>query len=711
MASRVLPGIPSPLGATWDGNGVNFALYSEAATGVELCLFDDSGRQRESVPFTEITGHVWHAYLPDVRPGQLYGYRVHGPYEPAAGQRFNPAKLLIDPYAKAIAGKLNWQAPVFGYQRGNKDSDLSRDDNDDAWGMPKCVVVDPSFDWQGDAPPAIPWHKTVIYETHVKGLTIRHPELEAKVRGSYAGLASPPIVDYLKNLGITAVELMPVHDFLGTKSLIDRGLSNYWGYNTTNFFSPSAKYSSSGDRGGQVKEFKTMVKMLHSAGIEVILDVVYNHTSEGDELGPTLSFRGIDNLTYYRLEPGRERHYVDYTGTGNSLNVPHPQVLKLVMDSLRYWVLEMHVDGFRFDLASTLAREMNDVDRLSAFFAVVHHDPVISQVKLIAEPWDLGEGGYQLGNFPVLWTEWNGKYRDSVRRFWKADKGLLAELGYRLTGSSDLYQQNGRSPYASINFITAHDGFTLHDLVSYNRKHNKANGEGNRDGTNDNFSWNCGVEGPTDNLDIIELRERQKRNFLATLFLSQGVPMLFGGDELGRTQRGNNNAYCQDNDVSWYDWNLNDKKRALLEYTKRLIQIRRAHPILRRSKFFQGRPVLGSGIKDIMWLRPDGQEMTDEDWKSSRVHCISVFLAGTVPGEANEKGEPMADDDLLLLLNPDNKEVDFTGPVLEQVAQWEVILDTDTSEVKPPKRVLRGGEKLKVGGRSTLFLRKIETQK
>jgi len=711
LTNRALPGKPHPLGATWDGNGVNFALYSEAATGVELCLFDDSGRQQESIPFTEITGHVWHAYLPDVRPGQLYGYRVHGPYKPAAGQRFNPAKLLIDPYAKAIAGKLNWQAPVFGYKRRSRDSDLSRDDSDDAWGVPKCVVIDPSFDWQGDAPPAIPWHRTVIYETHVKGFTIRHPELEAKVRGTYTGLVSPPMLDYLRSLGITAVELMPVHDFLGTKSLVDRGLSNYWGYNTTSFFSPSAKYSGSGDRGGQVKEFKAMVKMLHSAGIEVILDVVYNHTSESDELGPTLSFRGIDNLTYYRHDPGRKRYYVDYTGTGNSLNVPHPQVLKLVMDSLRYWVLEMHVDGFRFDLASTLARELHDVDRLSSFFNIIHNDPVISQVKLIAEPWDLGEGGYQLGNFPVLWTEWNGKYRDALRRFWKADEGLLAELGYRLTGSSDLYQRAGRSPYASINFITAHDGFTLHDLVSYNRKHNKANGEGNRDGANDNFSWNCGVEGPTDDLNIIELRERQKRNFLATLFLSQGVPMLCGGDELGRTQRGNNNAYCQDNDISWYDWNLDDKKRALLEYTKRLIQIRRDHPILRRSKFFQGRPVLGSGIKDIMWLRPDGQEMTSEDWKSSQVRCVGVFLAGTVPGEVNEKGEPMADDDLLLLLNPDNKEVDFTGPVLEQAAQWEVILDTGTSEVTPPKRVLRGGEKLKVSERSALLLRKIETQK
>jgi isoamylase len=708
MTSRALPGKPYPLGATWDGHGVNFALYSEAATGVELCLFGDSSQQRETIPFTEVTSYVWHAYLPDIRPGQLYGYRVHGPYQPTAGHRFNPAKLLIDPYARAITGKVNWQAPVFGYQWGSQDGDLSRDDSDDAWGMPKGVVVDSSFDWQGDAPPAIPWHKTIIYETHVRGLTVRHPELEAKVRGSYAGLASPPMVDYLGKLGITAVELMPVHDFLGTKSLVDRGLSNYWGYNTTNFFSPSANYSSSGDRGGQIEEFQTMVKTLHLAGIEVILDVVYNHTAEGDELGPTLSFRGIDNLTYYRHEPGWERYYEDFTGTGNSLNLHHPQVLELVMDSLRYWVEEMHVDGFRFDLASTLARGRHDVDRSSAFFAAIHEDPVVSRVKLIAEPWDVGEGGYQLGNFPVLWSEWNGEYRDAVRRFWKADEGQVAELGYRLTGSSDLYQPTGRSPYASINFVTAHDGFTLHDLVSYNRKHNEANGEANRDGIDDNLSWNCGVEGPTDAPGIIELRERQKRNFLATLFLSQGVPMLCGGDELGRTQGGNNNAYCQDNDISWYDWNLDDRKRALLDYTKHLIQTRRNHPTLHRGKFFGGQTIPGSGIKDIIWLRPDGQEMTDEDWKSSQLRCLGMLV--TAPRGIDEEGKPLADDTLLLLLNSGGKEVDFTGPVVEKAARWELILDTATSEVAPPKRFLGDGEKMKVSGHSTLLWRRMETK-
>jgi isoamylase len=708
MASRALPGKPYPLGATWDGHGVNFALYSEAATGVELCLFDDSGQQ-ESIPFTETTGRIWHAYIPGIGPGQLYGYRVHGPYQPTAGHRFNPAKLLIDPYAKAIAGRVNWKAPVFGYQRGSKDGDLSRDDSDDAWGVPKCVVVDPYFDWQDDALPSIPWHETIIYETHVRGLTIRHPELETKVRGSYAGLASPPIVDYFRQLGVTAVELMPVHDFLGTKSLTDRGLSNYWGYNTTNFFSPSAAYSSSGDRGGQIKEFKTMVKTLHSAGIEVILDVVYNHTAEGDDLGPTLSFRGIDNLTYYRHETGRERYYEDFTGTGNSLNVRHPQVLKLIMDSLRYWVREMHVDGFRFDLAATLAREQHDVDRFAAFLAAVHQDPVVSWVKLIAEPWDVGEGGYQLGNFPVLWSEWNGEYRDAVRRFWKADKGQVAELGYRFTGSSDLYQPTGRSPYASINFVTSHDGFTLHDLVSYNQKHNEANGEANHDGTDDNLSWNCGVEGPTDDLNIIELRERQKRNFLATLFLSQGVPMLCGGDELGRTQGGNNNAYCQDNEISWYDWNLDDRKRALLEYTKHLVQTRRDHPVLHRKKFFRGQPIRDSGIKDIMWLRPDGQEMTDKDWESSSARCIGMFLTAMASEEAAEEGKPLADGALLLFLNPDSKELDVTGPALAQPARWELILDTAASEVTPPKPVLGDGEKLKVGGQSAVLLRRVGT--
>ncbi len=707
MTVKILPGKPYPLGATWDGEGVNFAIYSENAEKVELCLFDeaDSKTERERVAFREVTGHVWHAYLPDIKPGQLYGYRIHGTYEPKEGLRFNPAKLLIDPYAIAICGKVNWDAPVFSYQIGHADADLSFDDQDDAWGMPKCVVIDPSFNWEGDRSPRTPWHKTIIYEVHVKGITARHPDVPQEQRGTYTGLASPPVLEYLKSLGITAVELLPIHDFLDDKHLVEHGLRNYWGYNTTNFFAPTALYSSSGDTGGQVTEFKEMVKALHKAGIEVILDVVYNHTPEGNELGPTLSFRGIDNPTYYRLVEDDKRRYMDYTGTGNSPNMRHPQVLKLIMDSLRYWVQEMHVDGFRFDLAATLARELHDVDRLSAFFDIIHQDPVISRVKLIAEPWDVGEGGYQVGNFPVLWTEWNGKYRDAVRKFWRGDDGQVAEIAYRLAGSSDLYEDTGRRPYASINFVVAHDGFTLHDLVSYNEKHNEGNCEDSRDGMNDNLAWNCGVEGPTDNQDIIKLREQQKRNFLATLFLSQGVPMLYGGDEISRSQNGNNNAYCQDNEISWHDWELDENRKALLAFVKGLIQLRHEHPVLRRRKFFQGRSIRGADIKDIMWLRADGEEMSDEDWKSSWIRCIGMLMSGETSDEFDEKGQGVKDDTLLVLLNSYHEPVSFSLPVPVADVKWQVILDTTTSGLASGEQIMNGKQPLEIAGRSVVMLR------
>jgi glycogen operon protein len=593
---NVLPGRPFPLGATWDGQGTNFSLYSEVATGVELCLFDarDPRQEYGRASLSEKTANVWHGYLPGIRPGQLYGYRVHGPYEPERGLRFNPAKLVLDPYAKAVSGSVDWTAPVFGYQLGDPRADLSLDSSDSSWGVAKAVVVDPHFDWDGDRLPRTPLHRTVIYEVHVKGFTIKHPGVPDHQRGTYAGLSAPAVIEYLQRLGVTAVELLPVHTFLDDKFLLEKGLRNYWGYNTSNFFAPEARYSSAGDRGQQVSEFKAMVKALHAAGIEVILDVVYNHTSEGNELGPTLSFRGIDNPTYYRLSAEQPRYYLNFTGTGNSFNARHPQVLRLIMDSLRYWVLEMHVDGFRFDLAATLARELHDVDRLSSFFDIIHQDPVLSQVKLIAEPWDIGQGGYQVGNFPIIWTEWNDKYRDTVRRFWRGDEDQMAELGYRLTGSSDLYQDDGRSPQASINFVTAHDGFTLHDLVSYNEKHNEANGEDNRDGNNHNISYNFGVEGPTDDPKIRVAREQQMRNFLATLLFSQGTPMICGGDERGRTQQGNNNAYAQDNEISWFDWQETELSRSLYDFTCRVVQLRHEHPALHRKKFFQGRAIRGA---------------------------------------------------------------------------------------------------------------------
>ncbi|MGI5836231.1 MAG: glycogen debranching protein GlgX [Chloroflexota bacterium] len=681
---KVWPGKPDPLGATWDGEGVNFTLYSENATRVDLCLFDDpdSPDESERITLPEVTAFVWHGYVPSLRPGQLYGYRVYGPFAPEEGYRFNPSKLLIDPYAKALAGSVNWEAPLYGFPPGSDGQDLQLDDRDDAWGMPKGVVIDPSFDWGDDQPLQTPWHRTIIYEAHVKGLTARHPEVDDKLRGSYAGLASPAIIAYLKELGITAVELMPVHAFIDDKFLLDMGLSNYWGYNTLGYFAPEGRYSSSGDRGGQVNEFKAMVKTLHTAGIEVILDVVYNHTAEGNHLGPTLCFRGIDNRTYYRLVPDQPRYYLDYSGTGNSLNTLHPQVLKLVMDSLRYWVKEMHVDGFRFDLAATLARNHDGVDRLSAFFDLIHQDPLISRVKLIAEPWDIGEGGYQVGNFPVLWAEWNGQYRDTLRRYWRGEEAQVSDLAYRLTGSSDLYQDDGRSPYASINLITSHDGFTLHDLVSYNQKHNESNGEEGRDGYDANLSWNCGVEGPTDDPLVIDLRERQKRNFLATLLLSMGVPMICGGDEIGRTQHGNNNAYCQDNELSWHDWILNEDSRKLLEFTRRLVQIRHQQPVLQRRKFFQGRLIRGSNVKDISWFRPDGQEMTDQDWEAPFVRSLGVRLSGDGMDELDERGKQIAGDTLLILTNAHHEAITFTLPSPHPDIHWERIVDTSHSEGK-----------------------------
>ncbi|HEV7892268.1 MAG TPA: glycogen debranching protein GlgX [Pyrinomonadaceae bacterium] len=708
---KVWPGNPYPLGATWDGAGVNFALFSEHATGVELCLFDasDPTRCSASVQMTERTDLVWHAYLPEVRPGQLYGYRVHGPYEPQAGHRFNPHKLLIDPYAKALASKVDWDDSLFGYRIGSDDSDLSFDERDSAPYLPKCVVVDPAFSWGDDTRPDTPWHKTLIYELHVKGFTKLHPEVPEELRGTYAGLAHPSVVEYLRALGVTAVELMPVHQFISDKFIQDRGLTNYWGYNSVGFFAPDIRYSSTGTLGQQVSEFKTMVKTLHREGIEVILDVVYNHTGEGSQMGPTLAFRGIDNAAYYRLVHSQPRYYMDYTGCGNTLNMVHPRTLQLIMDSLRYWVLEMHVDGFRFDLASALARELHEVDRLGSFFDIIHQDPVLSQVKLIAEPWDLGEGGYQVGNFPVLWAEWNGVYRDNVRSFWRGDPGQLDDLAFRLTGSSDLYERGGRRPYASINFVTAHDGFTLRDLVSYNEKHNEANKEENRDGHDHNISWNHSVEGETDDPEVNALRARQQRNFLATLLLSQGVPMLVAGDESGRTQRGNNNAWCQDNEVSWVDWDLDDTRRELLEFTRRLIQLFHTHPVLRRRKFFQGRQIRGAEIKDISWFRPDGQEMTDEDWRNEQARSLAVRLAGDAIDEVDERGRRVTDDTLLLLLNAHHRGVSFVLPAHRRGVSWEQLLDTRESfGRRKTRRTVRGGATYRVEARS-LALFRLET--
>ncbi|MFN7086992.1 MAG: glycogen debranching protein GlgX [Burkholderiales bacterium] len=699
--TAIWPGRPHPQGATWDGEGVNFALFSEHAEKVELCLFDHEGRREiQRITLRERTDAIWHCYLPEARPGLLYGYRVHGPYRPEEGHRFNPNKLLIEPYAKDIIGKLSWSDAHYGYRVGSADGDLSFDSRDNAPHMPKCMVIDPAFTWGEDRPPRIAWNDTIIYELHVKGFTMRHPEIPPPLRGTYAGLATQPALEHLKRLGVTTVELMPVHAFLDDHRLVKQGLSNYWGYNSFGYFAPDARYSAT----GLVSEFKTMVKKFHSAGIEVILDVVYNHTAEGDHLGPTIAFRGIDNACYYRLDPDNPRRYVDYTGCGNTLNMRHPQVLKLIMDSLRYWVLEMHVDGFRFDLASALARELHEVDRLGAFFDIIHQDPVISQVKLVAEPWDLGEGGYQVGNFPIGWVEWNDKYRDTMRAYWKGDGGLIGEFAQRLTGSSDLYGPSGRNPNASINFITAHDGFTLHDLVSYNHKHNEANLEDNRDGSDHNISWNCGVEGPSDDAAIRALRARQKRNFLATLMFSQGVPMLLAGDELGRTQRGNNNAYCQDNEISWLDWNLGPEQRALLEFVRKVVGLRRDHPLFRRRHFFQGRPIRGKDIKDIVWLNPDGREMSDEEWNNSCARSLGVYLAGEALQDHDEHGGVITDDNFLLLFNAHHEGIRFTIPDYDGAAEWEVTLDTsfDDGVLAIPK--IRSGAVYPLQGRSMVLL-------
>jgi isoamylase len=667
---KLRPGQPYPLGAHYDGAGTNFSLFSEAAERVELCIFDLGGNEMR-VDLGEVTAFCWHGYAPNLPPGTLYGFRVHGPYDPAGGQRCNPHKLLLDPYAKAIDGDVIWNESLFPYRWG-EDPDV-RNDLDSAPFMPKSVVISPYFDWGVDRPPRTPLHESVIYEVHVKGFTAAHPGIPPALRGRYAGLAHPAAVEYLTALGVTAVELLPIHQFVHDAHLVDRGLRNYWGYNSIGFLAPHNDYSSSGQTGQQVQEFKHMVKTLHEAGIEVILDVVYNHTAEGNHLGPVLSMKGVDNGAYYRLVPGDRRYYMDYTGTGNTLNVRHPHVLQLIMDSLRYWVSDMHVDGFRFDLASTLARELHSVDRLSAFFDLIHQDPVVSQVKLIAEPWDVGEGGYQVGNFPPNWSEWNGKYRDCVRDYWRGEHHTMSEFAERLAGSSDLYSTTGRQPFASINFVTAHDGFTLRDLVSYNEKHNDANGEGNRDGDSHNRSWNCGAEGPTDDPGITALRQQQVRNHLATILLSQGVPMLLGGDEVGRSQQGNNNAYCQD-ELSWFDWEAADMD--LFRFTADLVRLRRSHPVLRRRRFFLGRPIRGEGVGDILWFRPDGDEMTEGDWVTGFAKSFAVFLNGGALPDVDDDGNPVVDDDFLLLFNPHFEPIAFAIPASLPAGTWEMALTT-----------------------------------
>jgi glycogen operon protein len=698
--------VPYPLGASYDGTGTNFALFSEVAATVQLCLFDDSG-QETRVPLTEMDGHVWHGYLPGIHPGQRYGYRVDGPYEPHRGHRCNPNKLLFDPYAYAVEGAIDWHESLFGYRFSAQER---RNDADSAPHMLKSVVVSPYFDWGNDRPPRTPYHETVIYEAHVKGLTYRNPAVPEDLRGTYAGLGHPATIDYLAGLGVTAVELMPVHQFVQDHHLVERGLSNYWGYNTIGFFAPHNAYAGTGQRGQQVQEFKAMVKALHEAGIEVILDVVYNHTAEGNHLGPTLSFRGIDNAAYYRLVDDNPRYYMDTTGTGNSLLMRHPHVLQLVMDSLRYWVTEMHVDGFRFDLAATLARQFHEVDRLSAFFDLVQQDPIVSRVKLIAEPWDVGEGGYQVGNFPPLWTEWNGKYRDTVRDFWRGQPATLAEFASRLTGSSDLYEDDGRRPIASINFVTAHDGFTLRDLVSYNSKHNEANKDANRDGESHNRSWNCGVEGETDDPRVQTRRARQQRNFLATLMLSQGVPMLLAGDEMGRTQGGNNNAYCQDNEVSWLDWSLLERNADLVEFTRLVTRLRRQHPVFRRRRFFHGRPIRGThdALSDITWFTPAGEEMTEEDWDTGYAKSVAVFLNGEAISEPDRRGGRITDDSFLLLFNAHSDPLAFVIPDGDFGKEWEVALDTAArTPARPGTTAVPAGIKVDVPARSMLVLKRI----
>ncbi len=701
--THVWPGRAYPLGATWDGTGTNFSIFSEAAERVQLCLFGVDGSEQR-VDLVEVDGFCWHGHLPGVGPGQRYGYRVHGEYKPSAGGRCNPANLLLDPYAKAVEGEVRWGRSVYGYEFGSPEGDSAPNRTDSQASMPRSVVIDPTFDWGDDRLLRTPWHETVVYEAHVRGLTKVHPEVEPGLRGTYAGLASPPILDHLLRLGVSAVELLPVHQFIHDDALARRGLRNFWGYNSICFLAPHNQYSSSGQAGQQVTEFKRMVKALHQAGIEVILDVVYNHTAEGSNLGPTLCFRGIDNPAYYRLMPDDPRHYMDYTGTGNTLNMRHPHVLQLIMDSLRYWIQEMHVDGFRFDLASALARELHDVDRLSAFFDIIQQDPVINQVKLIAEPWDVGEGGYQVGNFPPLWSEWNGKYRDTVRDYWRGAERGVAEFAFRLTGSSDLYASNGRRPFASVNFITCHDGFTLRDLVSYNDKHNQANGEENRDGTDDNRSWNCGAEGPTDEPEVGALRTRQQRNFLATLLLSQGVPMLLAGDEFGRTQHGNNNAYCQDNEISWVDWSLAESEREVLEFARRLVRLRKENQVFRRRRWFEGVTLHGKGVSDIGWFTPQGQEMTDEEWGQGFVKSFAVFLNGGAIRSPDLRGEAVHSASFCLLFNAHSEAVAFQLPSIEWGAGWRLVEDTAAERTLNPPAHYDSGASVSVRARSLAVL-------
>jgi len=702
---RIWRGSPYPLGATWDGAGVNVAVFSEHATQVELCLFDsaDAKQESERITLPERTYQVWHGYLPDLRPGQFYGLRVHGPYEPQNGHRFNPNKLLLDPYAKAIARNLKWDDRLFGYQVGHEDADLSLDERDSAEVAPLAAIIDTAFTWGNDPPLHIPWEQTVIYELHVKGFTKLMPDVPEAIRGTYSGLASEPAIRHLTNLGITAVELLPIHYHIDERFLVERKKVNYWGYNTLGFFAPDPRYCATAEPDRHLNEFKSMVRALHQAGIEVILDVVYNHTAEGNHLGATLSWKGIDNRSYYNLSPEDPRYYMDFTGCGNTPNTRHPRTLQLIMDSLRYWVTEMHVDGFRFDLAATLGRSQLVVDHMSAFFSIIHHDPILSQVKLIAEPWDVGPDGYQVGNFPVLWAEWNGRYRDCVRKFWKGDGGTVSEFATRLTGSSDLYMDDGRRPTASINFITCHDGFCLHDLVSYNDKHNEANGEENRDGANDNNSWNCGAEGPTEDEEITELRERQKRNFLATMLISQGVPMLLAGDEISHTQQGNNNTYCQDSELTWLNWEITPARQSMLEFTRRLIQIRRTQPTLQRRRFFHGAPIFGTAVKDIYWLDNKFEEMTEEAWNAGFVKALGVVLVGA-SGEVDYHGKPIIGDSLMLLLNAYWEPIEFQFPrLIGVIPDFERLFDTFTPNSPPSPVNLNHSYTLQ--GRSTALFR------
>ncbi|CAB0754305.1 glycogen debranching enzyme GlgX [Corynebacterium diphtheriae] len=708
---QIWPGQSYPLGSKYDGAGTNFAIFSDVAEKVELCLIDAECNE-ERILLDEVDAHIWHCYLPGVKPGQRYGFRVHGPYNPAEGKRCDPSKLLVDPYARAFDGEFDGHPSLFSYDINDPENPEGRNTEDSLEHTMKSVVVNPFFDWGSDRSPNTPYNETVIYEAHAKGMTMRHPDVPESLRGTYAGLAHPSIIEHLKDLGITAIELMPVHQFLQDDRLRDLGLRNYWGYNTFGFFAPQQDYAAAQEPGGAVSEFKGMVRAFHEAGIEVILDVVYNHTAEGNHMGPTIAFRGIDNEAYYRLVDGDKAHYMDYTGTGNSLNVRDPHPLQMIMDSLRYWVSEMHVDGFRFDLASTLARELHDVDKLATFFDLVQQDPIVSQVKLIAEPWDVGEGGYQVGNFPPLWTEWNGKYRDTVRDFWRGEPSTLGEFASRLTGSSDLYANNGRRPTASINFITAHDGFTLNDLVSYNHKHNDANGEDGRDGESHNRSWNCGEEGPTEDPGINKLRARQRRNFLTTLLLSQGTPMIAHGDEMARTQNGNNNVYCQDNETSWMDWELADKNAALVEFTKRLITIRRNHPVFRRRRFLAGGP-LGSevGDRDIAWLVPSGKLMGQSDWDFAFGKSLMVYFNGKAIQEPDARGQRIEDDSFIMMFNAYHEPIDFTLPDTEFGPAWKLIVDTNVDTGYPDEaKTLRAGDSITVEARSTLILRLVDTK-